>query len=46
MDDFSKTLGNNPTERALDEADRQAESTDIRLMHEEVFSALRKSSRK
>lgn len=29
-------------EKKLDEADRQAESTDVRLTHEEIFGELRK----
>lgn len=34
----------NSTELALDEADRQAEMTDLRLTHDEVFGRLRKRS--
>ena len=30
-----------PVEAALDEADRQAEETDLRLTHEEVFTRIR-----
>lgn len=33
---------NDPVERALDEADRVAESTTLRLSDEEVFGRLRK----
>lgn len=32
-----------PIEYALDEADHQAETTDKRLTHDEVFSNVRKS---
>ena len=31
-----------PTEAALDEADRQAAETDLRLTHKEVFNKLKK----
>ena len=40
IEEYSKLT--DQVERKLDEADIQAESTDIRLSHEEVFGDLRK----
>ena len=40
IEEYSKLT--NQVERKLDEADIQAESTDVRLSHEEVFGDLRK----
>ena len=40
IEEYSKLTDR--VERKLDEADIQAESTDIRLSHEEVFGDLRK----
>ena len=40
IEEYSKLT--DQVERKLDEADIQAESTDVRLSHEEVFGDLRK----
>lgn len=36
-------MGQDEIEIKLDEADREAESTDLRYSHEEVFSRLRRT---
>ena len=41
IEEYSKLT--DQVERKLDEADIQAESTDVRLSHEEVFGDLRKN---